>query len=154
MSLAAKTRVACAMLSMLAAWPLCHRALVERYDLDPWRYFGFAMYCYPKTDVAVGFYEIRAGKRRNIPASALPPAVDRELRRFRMQRRARGSAHPDRIDARMREAFPQLGELLIVVVTKGYDRDTARFAERFDDYLYRAARSEPVVTRRGFGGRA
>jgi len=42
-----KRRLALALLAFVAAWPLVHRALVARFELDPWKHAGFAMYAAP-----------------------------------------------------------------------------------------------------------
>jgi hypothetical protein len=136
MSLAARTRAAVVMLALLAAWPYAHRVLVERYHLDPWRYFGFAMYCYPKNDVAVGFFVPVEGSMRMLPRVAVPEDVERGLRRFRNERRARGSLEPDAI-ARGLQEFLGVEELLVQVRQLHYDGDSASFRERVVDYLYR-----------------
>ena len=44
MTLAGKQRLVFAVLALLAVWPLAHRVLVWRYDIAPWRFFGWAMY--------------------------------------------------------------------------------------------------------------
>ena len=54
MSLRAKQYVLAGLLLLLALWPLAHRALVVRYRVDPWRLFGWAMYCTPKLPLNSG----------------------------------------------------------------------------------------------------
>lgn len=40
-----KQRIVFAVLVVLAIWPLVHRGFVDRYDLNPWKFFGWSMYC-------------------------------------------------------------------------------------------------------------
>ena len=50
-----KRRLAAAILAAFTAWPIVHFALVRAYDLDPWKFGGWAMYTVtgflPKIDV-------------------------------------------------------------------------------------------------------
>ena len=39
-----RMRASSAALAALMLWPAVHFALVERYDIVPWKFFGFAMY--------------------------------------------------------------------------------------------------------------
>lgn len=136
MSLAARSRLAVASLALLALWPLAHHALAARLQLDPWRYFGFAMYCYPKTDVSVRFLERRGGQRRPISLASLPDSLIPALRRFRADRLTRGRLRPDALAPHL-WAASGAEELVIEVWTLHYDVETARFLERVDDYVYR-----------------
>ncbi len=47
MSYRAKQRVVAGALVVLALWPLAHVALVRALDLNPWNWFGWAMYTTP-----------------------------------------------------------------------------------------------------------
>jgi hypothetical protein len=110
--------------------------LVERHHLDPWRYFGFAMYCYPKNDVAVGFFVPVEGAMRMIPRASVSDEIERGLRRFRNERRTRGSLEPEAI-ARGVQASLGVPELLVQVRQLHYDGASASFRERVVDYVYR-----------------
>jgi len=114
MSLAARARAAVAVLTLLAVWPYAHRVLVERYHLGPWRYFGFAMSCYPMNDVAVGFFVPAEGGMRMVPRSAVPEEVERGLRRLHDERRARGSLEPEVIARGLKDSLG-VAELLVQV---------------------------------------
>jgi hypothetical protein len=144
MSLAARARTAVVLLALLAVWPYAHRVLVERHHLDPWRYFGFAMYCYPKNDVAVGFFVPVEGSLQMVPRAAVSEDIERGLRRFRTERRTRGSLEPQAI-ARGLQASLAVPELLVQVRQLHYDVASASFRERVVDYLYRG--SDPPSVR-------
>jgi hypothetical protein len=146
MNLVTRSRIALAGLALVAVWPFAHRALVAQLHLDPWRYFGFAMYCYPKTDVSVGFFVPRGEELEAVPLSALPASMEAPLRRFRSERRARGSLPPDRIARQLRTSLG-LDRLVVQVWTLYYDRATSTVRERMDEYLYPEEGSEPRLAR-------
>jgi hypothetical protein len=58
MRLAVKRRILLAILGTLAVWPIVHGWVVKRWDLDPWRFFGFAMYAVPATYQWVHEFEL------------------------------------------------------------------------------------------------
>ena len=134
-SLVARARIAVALLVLLAGWPYLHRALVERHQLDPWRFFGFAMYCYPKNDVRLGFFTPVGEELQVVPLSALPPGLESELRRFRKRRITIGSHRPDEVARRLRASLG-LDELVVQVRQLHYDTGSASFRERVTDYRY------------------
>ncbi|HSQ00629.1 MAG TPA: hypothetical protein VL049_25680, partial [Candidatus Dormibacteraeota bacterium] len=72
--LAAKQRLVVSVLAVLALWPLAHRALVWRYDLDPWRFFGWAMYCTPRLPVDVSLFAVEDGARVPVELASLTRA--------------------------------------------------------------------------------
>ena len=48
MSTRVKTLIAVGLLCMVGGWPPIHRALVWRFELNPWEFFGWAMYAAPR----------------------------------------------------------------------------------------------------------
>ena len=48
MKIRTKRRLVVFGLAAFTIWPLVHRGLVARYDTNPWRLFGWAMYCVPR----------------------------------------------------------------------------------------------------------
>ena len=73
MSARRKARIVGTLLVAIALWPLVHRQLVTRLDVDPWKLYGFAMYCTPHAvvvdrdgtcalaGVPAGTYTLRVG---------------------------------------------------------------------------------------------
>ncbi|MFN8641634.1 MAG: hypothetical protein U0802_08270 [Candidatus Binatia bacterium] len=110
-----------------------------RYDLDPWRFFGWAMYCTPKLPAEVTLFAVEHGARVPVEASSLSDAA----RRDRCAARAAGlwgtlSASPERAGAALRAARPE-AEAVEVVVSKWYlDPATATIATR--EEIHRFAR--------------
>ena len=63
----ARVRVVAALLLAFAIWPLCHYFVVDAYRLNPWKFFGWAMYTvhifHPKVEV----YSLDGGNRIKLP---------------------------------------------------------------------------------------
>ena len=120
MTLAGKQRLVVAMLAVLAAWPLAHRALVVRYDLDPWRFFGWAMYCTPKLPATISLFAIEDGVRQPVEIRSLSRDGRRAIAVLRRRRSLWGTlASPDRAGQALLAARPD-AEAVEVVVSKLY----------------------------------
>ena len=116
MSFTAKRRLVLAFLVCVAAWPLAHRFLVARFEIDPWRLGGWAMYCTPKLQVEVALVPERAGRPIELD---LPPSLREEANRFAGRRAVLGRfVNPDVL---ARRALDRL-EADSVVVTIQHDR--------------------------------
>ncbi len=137
MTLAAKQRLVVAVLAVLAAWPLAHRALVTRYDLDPWRFFGWAMYCTPKLPADVSLFTIENGVRIPVSFDDLTPAQRRSVDALRARRVLWGTlASPSRAGAAVLAARPN-ADVAEVVVSKWYlDPTTATIATHDERYQF------------------
>jgi hypothetical protein len=86
-SFPAKRRVVFTLLALLTVWPLCHRILVARYEISPWRLFGWAMYCTPILAVEVGVVPENDGQPIEVD---IPQELRRELSLFTKRRQALG----------------------------------------------------------------
>jgi hypothetical protein len=116
MTLAGKQRLVVAVLAVLAAWPLAHRALVVRYDLDPWRFFGWAMYCTPKLPATVALFAIEDGVRTPVEIRSLPRADRRAVYALRRRRGLWGTlASPARAGRVLLAARPEADAVEVVV---------------------------------------
>ena len=99
MTIRAKQRLTLLALGVFAVWPLVHRGLVARYDITPWKFMGFAMYCVPKMQplVEVSAY-FRERRTRVDPGEAHMKDLRREVARFATFRPVWGELlPPDRI---------------------------------------------------------
>lgn len=128
------------LLGVLAAvglWPLVHRALVARYDINPWKLAGFAMYSVPTPPVQVVLFE-KAGKGlRPLDEQALPGAASIELQRFRRTRYALGDlARPDGVGRAVLAARPDLAWVVIATQRMQLDPATARMTSVRSQYTY------------------
>jgi hypothetical protein len=133
MSTETKRRVVFSVLCVFALWPLAHRGLVARYDLDPWRFFGWAMYCQPKLPLRVGIDAWRAGVRLSVPETA---ALANERRRYLARRAVWGSLLPP--DDLAQEVLDQAAadDVRIEVRRLVLDPATSRIVTREQVYRY------------------
>ncbi|MGD9762297.1 MAG: hypothetical protein AB7V27_01090 [Candidatus Binatia bacterium] len=137
MTLAGKQRLVFCVLSLLAAWPLAHMALVARYHIDPWRFFGWAMYCTPKFPVQMTVYEVVDGRRARIALRDFEPALRRSARRLMSQRLLWGRLAPvDRFGHTALATRPAADAIEVGVSHWYLDPSTARIAARRDTYRY------------------
>ena len=137
MTLAGKQRLVVAVLAALAVWPLAHRALVWRYDIDPWRFFGWAMYCTPKLPADIDLFAIEDGARVAVELRSLTREQRRAIHSLRRRRSLWGTlASPARAGAALRAARPQ-AEAVEVVVSKWYlDAATATIATHVETHRF------------------
>ncbi|MDX2168110.1 MAG: hypothetical protein SF182_13635 [Deltaproteobacteria bacterium] len=137
MTLAAKQRLVVAVLAVLAVWPIAHRALVVHARIDPWRFFGWAMYCTPKLPVTV---EARASYgRARVPlvTGSLPPPLQRAIYRFSHRRAQWGTfERPDRLAARLLADQRDADAIEILVRHWYLDAPTATIKEARYTYRY------------------
>lgn len=135
-----KRRVVIVALVAFAVWPLVHRVLVLRYDLSPWRFFGWAMYCQPKIPLVVDAW-VRVDGTRVPLEQALGESAELSRRRFEFieRRETWGAlAQPDELGTRILEAVPHAESAEIVVRRLGLNPSTARISARRHEYhLYR-----------------
>lgn len=132
-----------------AVWPLIHRGLVWRYDVDPWKLFGFAMYAVPGPMKTVRVFPVSEdGRGRMLDFERYAPAEQRAVDQFRQRRRALGRlASMEPLGHRMLELHPDWEGATIAVVTLALDPETARLQTRVrEQTLWRSGRVEPEKT--------
>ena len=114
-----KRRVVGVFLIAFALWPLIHRDLVRRYDVDPWKLFGFAMYSVPGPMKTVRVFPMsQAGRGQMLDFERYAPAEQRSVDRFRQRRRALGRlASMEPLGQRMLELHPDWEGATVAVVT-------------------------------------
>ena len=61
------------MLGLLLVWPLVHHGLVLRYDISPWNFAGWAMYCVPRKAIEVELIAVDGQRRVPVNADSLSP---------------------------------------------------------------------------------
>jgi hypothetical protein len=131
-------------LMAFAMWPLIHRVLVARYDLSPWRFFGWAMYCQPKIPPVVDAYVDVDGVR--LPLQQVlkePREVSRARLQFIQRRETWGTlVRPDELSRRILEAVPKANMTEIVVRHLELDPSTAHLRAREYGYRYPLYRSD------------
>ena len=144
MTFTAKQRLVVAALAVLAVWPLAHRALVVRYDLDPWRFFGWAMYCTPKLPTDIYLFAVENGVRVPVDPQSLTPAQRRSVYALLRRRSVWGSlASPEHVGSTILAAKPE-ADAVEVVVSKWYlDPATAQIATRDERYRFQRDPTAP-----------
>ena len=137
MTLAGKQRLVVAVLAALAVWPLAHRALVWRYDIDPWRFFGWAMYCTPKLPAEVALFAVEHGVRVPVEPSSLSDEQREAIDALRARRSLWGTlASPARAGAAPRAARPEAAAVEGGVPTWHLDPATATIATHEETHRF------------------
>lgn len=132
-----KRRLVLTLLATLALWPLVHRVLVARYDLNPWKLAGFAMYTTPTPPVLVVVLHDAGGRLAALDERALPVPARRALDRFRAERHALGRLRrPDDLARALFRARPDLDVLVVLVQRIQLDPATARMTSVRERFAY------------------
>jgi hypothetical protein len=144
MSYAAKERAVAAALALLSIWPIGHFFLVRALDLNPWNWFGWAMYTTPAKRLVAEVYG--PDGRQLDPAKTTPEHGRRLLAAYKRysDRYMELGAFTD-ADAFARacfEAYPGYATVTIRVYAVGVDRRTASVEKR-------AVEGSPYEYRRG-----
>ncbi len=137
LSVAAKARIALAGLAALLIWPTVHWRLVESHALDPWKFFGFAMYCRPSLPPSLDAWILVDGRRIEYPPRDWPAGGTLFLQSFLHDRQILGTWRPPNAVAeaifRMR---PDAEQILLVVRHPRIERGTGLIEEREFRYGY------------------
>ena len=138
MKLETKKRIVLVWLMIMAVWPLVHRGLVVTYDISPWRFFGWAMYCVPKLDMRLDINHIHDGQPRELEfAGDFHKEVRHETRRYLNKRRIWGDFHfPDVLAYKIFEQRPEVQILEFVVHHPRLDTRTSYVVDRTRTYRY------------------
>jgi hypothetical protein len=132
-----KRNTVAALLAFTALWPLAQRGLVARFQVDPWKLGGFAMYATPTLPVLVAAFGGRTGGFVLLDESTLPADVRARLDRFRVERVALGRLREPRDSARaILAARPDLHGVVLVVQRTTLDPRTARTRAERERYVY------------------
>lgn len=136
MTLRAKRRLAVAILAGLMLWVPIHKLLVDRFDLNPWKFGGFAMYAVPAPKIGIGFYTEQAGAL--VPFRMQSHAEDQPLfLDFFATRKHMGMwARPDALAVRVFERNRTIDNLAIVITSQHIDPETARLEKIQRGYRY------------------
>lgn len=147
MSPATRRRLVVTLVVVLAIWPLCHFFAMRALDLDPWNWFGWAMYTQPAERIRVSYASLDGEPLtyENIDARSLDA-----LRRgygpwSRRYLRVHGHAPPDELARILLEAIEGWEGAVIRIERIGLDRASARIAVlRTDEYRYRREDLAPL----------
>ncbi len=146
MTTAGKRHIVLSLMTFLSCWPLVHRLLVETVDIDPWRFFGFAMYSQPRVGVFLDVLVLAGDQRIDTGTSGLPEAVVQERARAAQRRLVWGrGSRPDRLARLLFDAYPQADGVVLRYRRPFLDRATSRMAALEELYRYGRTATGDVV---------
>jgi hypothetical protein len=132
-----KVNVAAGVVVLAALWPLAHRIVVARFDVNPWKLGGIAMYAAPAPPLLVAVFGLRDGQLVRIQPGTLPMAEQAALRRFEIERHALGELRrPDAVASAILAANPTLAQLSVVVQRTTLNRASAHLDGERMQYSY------------------
>ena len=139
-----KRRLVIILLAVFTFWPLVHRVLVARYDVNPWKLCGLAMFCVPNPQTELHVMNASGAQLRLIPKEVITPTDLAAAKKFRMHRNLVGRLVSHRSLGRtILQEHPEFDRILIRVVTARVDRETAMFTSRTEEhFVSRDERSE------------
>ena len=144
MTIESKRRIVWLGLVVLALWPPLHHAIFRRFDLSPWKGFGWAMYCVPPRVINTSPFSLDdrapvSTARLNDPQRRAIYDAAGEFGRWRAEFGT--LVKPDELADVILELYPQLMGVEITVERVAVDRASATFVpERMDRYQYRRER--------------
>ena len=121
-----KQRILALALLIFALWPLAQRVLVARYDVSPWKLFGWAMYAAPRYPLRIFLYGSVDGDPE-FRITTLSPVAYEAVLDYKTRRAGLGTlvSQGEMARAVLRER-PDLDILRVVVEVRKLDRVTAR----------------------------
>ncbi len=144
MTIETKRRIVWLGLVVLALWPPLHHAIFRRFDLSPWKGFGWAMYCVPPR--VINTIPVSLDDGAPVSTARLDDPDRRALYdaagEFGRWRAEFGTlVKPDDLAEAILELYPKLQGVEIAVERVAVDRASATFvAEPMDRYQYRRER--------------
>lgn len=144
MSSRQKTVAVALLLIAFTLWPIAHYVVAKHYFVNPWRLFGWAMYCVPIYQPQVRFFTIRDGQQLEIAYPRVSRDHARAHDRFLAHRAHLGKlVEPDELGQAFFRQYPDLDQVTVHVIQPVYHYDTDRIREAFFEYTYERIRPEP-----------
>lgn len=142
-----KKRLIQIFLVLFAVWPILQFGAVVRYGVDPWKLFGWAMYCVPGSMKTLRLaVESDQGTLLVVEPETYSTREHRAATRFIEYHRALGQlARPDSLIRVFFEERPKAESIILGVATLELDRHSARLVSSLDYTRFdRQGHSEPV----------
>ena len=137
LKLATKRRITTLLIAALAVWPAVHYVLVQKFELSPWRYFGWAMYCVPALSPDVTIYLVRDSGRELFESSP-DSEISEIVWRFEKDRQQLGRLRkPDAIGRWILDRHSDVRAVEVEVEERSLDTTTARIVARSETFAYR-----------------
>jgi hypothetical protein len=138
LSIQRKKKLLVLLLAIVTLWPLVHRRLVAEYGLNPWKFFGFAMYCVPSLTPQVRLHVDYGERVEKLDVGARHFAKLRfELASFVQDRSMWGRlARPDEVGEAVLEVLTSIEGVEVEVIDAFFDLETAKIAVERTRYAY------------------
>lgn len=134
--LARKRRLAVAVLAAYLVWGGVHRWLVQRFDVNPWKLGGMAMYATAAPKITIGFYREVDGRLEPLRITSRAEDQPLFLRYFEHRRHAGLLLRPDALARRIFAERSEVDTLAIVVTRLELDAETATIVASRRGYRY------------------
>lgn len=124
------------LLIVLITWPIIHIFLVNKYDVDPWELFGFAMYTTPhKIDVQLSIHTPK--NKKAAIASPLSDNLRSQFNDFIDKRSVLGQFHrPDELCKNILRSNKAFIQVTIKIDTIRLDGKTGMLTSTVKEYHY------------------
>jgi hypothetical protein len=129
-----KKRIYITVAVLLMAWPLCQHFLVRTYGVNPWRFFGWAMYAMPAPTLRIDTWFTDVPQS---PPFQTHPEYQQALKAF-SERRAHwgGLEQPQELADILFKLEPKGHELHIRVATVTLGTSTSMLVEKTQTYRF------------------
>ncbi len=146
----AKRRTVALLLACFAVWPLAHYALVQHYGLNPWKFFGWAMYTTPHIRPRVEVYALDGGNRVKLPLVEKElAAAAAERDRLRVESGMWGRlARPERLAQLVAEVLEPSEGVEIVTLHYRLDPGSARLTASRESFFQMSGDAPPANSER------
>lgn len=136
MSLRTKHAVCAGLVVAWLSWPFAHFVLARDYDINPWKLFGFGMYCTPH-EVEIVLVDRTAPVPRVIDRRALPAGVRGAYDAFYQRRQTLGQLQSARTLVDLTFASdPRITKLDVQVAVSQLEGPSASIMKRTRTYHY------------------
>ncbi len=126
-----------AVLLLVALWPFAHRILVVRYDLNPWKLSGWAMYTTPAPPILLVLHTKHEKGVVPINQQRLAAPARETIVRFLVERHVLGKLRrPDDVAQSVFSVRNDLHSLVVIVEKMALDQETARMVSTKERYVY------------------
>lgn len=131
-----KARIFGTIAILLMVWPFIHRYLAEVYDINPWEFWGIAMYCTPH-HCRVELFDHSSGEPARIDQPSMRFEVRRKVRVFQYTRSDLGQFLPPReLSRTILAEYPDITDLEIAVTVTRLDGKSAMMQDWKMSYRY------------------
>ena len=121
-----KKRISAGIIVLIILWAIVHVGVVGLFDMDPWQFFGFAMYAVPASYQWVHVYKLQNGEEKLILAARMPTEMRIEHSRFKRVRAVLGNlVAPHALAEKALEELPYIDGVKIYCVRDSVSAKTS-----------------------------